>query len=270
MEYFKVISGIPIHISDSLKKSEVLNPEKPVLLFLHGYLETLYIWSDFIEQFTDRYRVISIDLPGHGLSGSFDINNMDRVAHLISLLLDSLSIHNNVVVIGHSMGGYVALECIKNDPNRYSSIVLLHSTPYSDTPQKLLDREREIELIKLNKLQQIASISFTKLFSSSNVIKFEDKIHELVEICEVHDPEGIVSSIKGIMLREDNSIFFTNLQKPKLVVLGSSDNYINIEQTEKLKTSYGSNVIIIPDVGHCSFIESPDVLFSIFDFFLKL
>ena len=268
MEYFKIISGIPIHISDSIKKGVSYSPDKPVLLFLHGYLETLYIWSDFIEKFTDKYRVIAIDLPGHGLSGSFEVNSMERVSGAISSLLNSSEIFSNVVLIGHSMGGYVALDSIKRFPNLFSSVILLHSTPYADSDQKKIEREREIELIKLNKLHQIASLSLSKIFSNSNINRLEDKILELVEISEVHDPEGIVSSIKGIMLREDTSDFFKSLQLPKLIVLGSCDNYITAETSQKMHTSFGSCVITIPQTGHCSFIEAPNELATILSEFL--
>ena len=79
MEYFAISNGIPVHILDTKKG------EKTILL-LHGYLETLYIYNEFIEILQKKYRVIAIDLPGHGLSGSDkEINSME-FDQLIKLL----------------------------------------------------------------------------------------------------------------------------------------------------------------------------------------
>ena len=64
MEYFLTANNIPVHILDTKKGDNVL-------LLLHGYLETLYIYDDFINILSNDYRIIAIDLPGHGLSGTY-------------------------------------------------------------------------------------------------------------------------------------------------------------------------------------------------------
>ena len=70
MEYFAISNGIPVHILDT-KKGDT------TIVLLHGYLETLYIFNEFIELLEKKYRVIAIDMPGHGLSGSDkEINTM--------------------------------------------------------------------------------------------------------------------------------------------------------------------------------------------------
>ncbi|MEF9932330.1 MAG: alpha/beta hydrolase, partial [Bacteroidales bacterium] len=107
MEFFAISNGIPIHILDT-KKGDT------TILLLHGYLETLYIYTEFIELLQNKYRVIAIDLPGHGLSGSNkEINTIDFSAAVAADVLNICKVNTPVYVAGHSMGGYVAQECIK-------------------------------------------------------------------------------------------------------------------------------------------------------------
>ena len=74
MEYFAISNGIPVHILDT-KKGDT------TIVLLHGYLETLYIFNEFVEMLEKKYRVIAIDLPGHGLTGSDkEINSMEFCA----------------------------------------------------------------------------------------------------------------------------------------------------------------------------------------------
>ena len=69
MEYFTTAAGITVHLYDSEDHPGEV-PEKKTLLLIHGYLETMYIWQQFEERLRDRYRVILMDIPGHGLTDS--------------------------------------------------------------------------------------------------------------------------------------------------------------------------------------------------------
>lgn len=100
MEYFVTCNGIPVHVSET-------GTGDNAVVLLHGYLETLYIWEDFRTLFPESSHIISIDLPGLGLSGSApDVNSMQFDAKVLLDLLDRLSV-TKVLIVGHSMGGYV-------------------------------------------------------------------------------------------------------------------------------------------------------------------
>ena len=93
-------------------------------------------------------RVISLDLPGHGISEiKGEIHTMEFLAETAHGLLESLGVER-YAVIGHSMGGYVAMEMMKKWPSAISGAIFLHSHPFGDTPQRAEDRMREIELIR--------------------------------------------------------------------------------------------------------------------------
>lgn len=261
MEFFAISNGIPVHILDT-KKGDT------AILLLHGYLETLYIFNEFIEVLQKKYRVIAIDLPGHGLSGSDkDINTMDFCAHVAADVLAKCGVEK-AVVAGHSMGGYVAQSCIKLYPELFSSLILLNSTPFADSAEKKEDRKREMDLILSAKLGHLATLSIPKMYSPANLRRLDEKIEETVEITETHDPNGIVACIKGMMEREDNTALLAKQEKA-MFVFGTDDKFITEQTREKLIADFPNvKSVKIPQTGHNSFIEEPLAVFEAINGFI--
>ena len=140
MEYFVTCNGVPVHVSETGKGDKAI-------VLLHGYLETLYIWEEFRSLFPDSFRIVSIDLPGLGLTGSDPfINSMQFDAKVLLDLLDKLGIMRPYIV-GHSMGGYVAQRFLRDYPGRIAGMVNINSAPYADDPSRLSNRQQEIDFI---------------------------------------------------------------------------------------------------------------------------
>lgn len=253
MEFFAISNGIPVHILDTKKGDKTI-------LLLHGYLETLYIFNEFVELLEKDYRVIAIDLPGHGLSGSNkDINTMDFCAAVAADVVKKCGV-KKAVVAGHSMGGYVAQSCVKQYPDIFEGLILLNSTPFADSPQKKEDREREIDLILNAKLGHLASISIPKMYAPANLRRLDEKIEETVEITETHDPNGIVACIKGMMDREDSKETLAKQQKA-MFIFGTEDKFITNEVRESLIKDFPNvKAVTVEQTGHNSFIEEPEMV----------
>lgn len=266
MEFFAISNNIPVHISDSQKGDETI-------VLLHGYLETLYIFTEFSALLEKKYRVISIDLPGHGLSGSNDdVNSMEFAASVVVDVLDKCKVEK-AFVAGHSMGGYVAQACMEGYPQRFKGLILLNSVPFPDSEQKRVDREREISLIQSSMLGRIAEISIPRMYDSENLRKLDEKIQETIEICETHDPKGIVASLRGMMQRKDYTEFIKTLKaphSPALFVFGDKDKFNPIERVNEIIGQF-PNVEgkIIENTGHNSFIEQPDKCLEILSEFVE-
>lgn len=250
MEFYAISQGIPVHISDTQKGDTAI-------VLLHGYLETLYIFSEFEEKLFPYVRVISLDLPGHGLTGTKEVNTMEFMADVVAGALDKCNV-DSAYIAGHSMGGYVAQEFIKKYPVRSKGMILLNSNPFADDKQKLRDREREIELIKKEKLAAIAQLGIPKTYASENLRRFNNKIEETIENVDAHDPAGIIASIRGMMSRGDNSNFLKTL-KEGLMIFGDKDLILGEENYEKI-ISINTNVrsVLLPNTGHNCFIEEED------------
>ncbi|MFA5848639.1 MAG: alpha/beta hydrolase [Bacteroidales bacterium] len=254
MEFFATCNGIPIHISDS-KKGDV------TILLLHGYLETLYVWDDFIAKLLPKLRIISIDLPGHGLSGSHKTNNsIGFSAEVAKEVMDICKVEK-ACIIGHSMGGYIAIEAVKRYPERFSSLILMHSGPHADSEEKKVDRKREIVLINKSKLQAIAKMGIPKMFAQENLRRMDEKIHEIIELTDTHDPEGVVATLEGLMSREDNLVFLKKYSDPFLLILGKQDYHIPEEKANMLIAELpNAEKLILEHSGHNGFLEETEIV----------
>ena len=106
------------------------------VVLLHGYLETHEIWNPFAVELAKYFRVITLDIPGHGKSGKIsEIHTVEMLAEAVDYLLHDLGI-TKAFIIGHSMGGYTALAYLAKYPMKVSGICLFHSTPFADTEEK--------------------------------------------------------------------------------------------------------------------------------------
>lgn len=254
MEYFVTSNGIPVHVSETGKGDTAV-------LLLHGYLETLYIWEEFRSLLPESSHIVSIDLPGMGLTGTDpQINTMQFDAKVVCGVLDKLSV-KSAFVIGHSMGGYVGQRFIKDFPDRISGLVNVNSNPYADDPSKASDRQKEIDFILNGKLVQLAQIAIPNMYAKANLRKCDETVIETVEICETHDPEGVAAVVRGLQCREDNVSLLNSTSVPVMFVYGDSDIYTPLSKVEKIKSDLPScRHEIVPSTGHNTHVEDPAAL----------
>ena len=251
MEFFATSQGIPVRISDSKEG-------KSVLVFLHGYLETLDVWEEFVATVPKEFRTVAIDLPGQGLTGTLpETNELDFSARVVNGVLELLQIES-AILVGHSMGGYVAQSFLEQFPDKTRALIHLNSNPYADAPEKLADRQREIELIRQGKLLTLASVAIPNMYAPQNVRRMEDAIMMTVELCDMHDPDGICATILGLTTRKDQVALLQQTDKPVLFVLGESDNFLSPEKRDQMRKDLQAiECVILPNTGHNSFLEDP-------------
>lgn len=129
VEKFITAGDTPVHVCDSEKGDRCA-------VLLHGYLESMLVWDDFVPYLYKQVRVITLDLPGHGISVvKGPVHTMEYLADVVKDTLDALGIAR-CTLVGHSMGGYVALAFCEKYPERLDGVVLLSSTPDADTDEK--------------------------------------------------------------------------------------------------------------------------------------
>lgn len=252
MEFFSLAGNIAAHIEDSGSGSGTI-------LLLHGYMETMYIWEDVFEELCSAgYRVIRMDLPGHGLTCTAPVDTMELMATVAKGVLDVCKVEK-ATVVGHSMGGFAAINCCRMFPERFSGLVLLNSHPYADTPEQKTQRQREIDVIESGHLLSLAELSIPRTFHESNLRPLDEKIREIVELCETHDPAGIVAGIKGMEERGDTSDFLEKCRLPKMAICGDSDFLVTAQVRDRLAADCPSLPLeVLPECGHNAFLEAPE------------
>jgi pimeloyl-ACP methyl ester carboxylesterase len=230
-----------------------------VIVLLHGYLETSEVWNSFSQKLTEKYRVISPDLPGHGQSDIFEeTHTMEYMAEIIKELLKSLEI-GKAFLAGHSLGGYVALAFTEHFPDKLSGYCLFHSHPLADSPEALEKRTREINLVMAGKKDLMYPENIAKMFATSNLKKFSASIERAKQIASSIKGEGIIAVLKGMMARPSRLAVMEEGKVPCLWILGAMDNYIDCEQVQtKIRLPQNAGLAILKNSGHMGFIEEEE------------
>ncbi|WP_295962494.1 alpha/beta hydrolase [uncultured Alistipes sp.] len=252
IEKFIMAGSTALHVCDSQAG------EKCVVL-LHGYLESMLVWEDFIPYLYKEVRVITLDLPGHGISVvTGEIHTMDFLADTIADALKALGIEK-CTLVGHSMGGYVALAFCERHPEMLDGLVLFSSTPNPDTPEKAENRRREIALVKAGKKDMLARVAPAAGFAEQNRTRMRDYIEDLTEQVFITEDEGIVALLNGMIARRDQNEMLRRSPVPQLFILGKKDNYIPPEAAEKIIAEHPqAKVVWLENSGHMGFLEEPE------------
>lgn len=242
------------------------------IVFIHGYLETADVWEPLMEHLKHKFRVIAFDIPGHGISETrHEVNTMEYVADTLHDLLVQTGV-KKCTLIGHSMGGYVALAFAKKYNDMTAGLILLHSTPDPDTDEKRGNREREIKIIESGRKELLAKTNPGKGFAAVNRKKFAEEINDLGMGVIETDDDGITALLKGMAAREDMSGFLKEIKQPVMMIFGEQDEYMPAEYTKELAERYPeATTVMLENSGHMGFIEQEkDVLNAIETFMEKV
>ena len=230
-----------------------------VIFLLHGYLESAEVWDIFAKKLSDKFRVLTVDLPGHGESDIYgEIHSMEFMAEAIKALMEYLGF-KKIVLAGHSLGGYVTLAFLELFPDSLSGYCLLHSQPFADTPEALEKRRREIAIVKAGRKNLMYPDNIERMYAESNLEKFPAALKRSKEIASGIQGEGIIAVLNGMMARPSRLRFMEEGRVPCLWILGSMDKYIAAEPVlEKVKLPSNAKVVLLQNSGHLGFIEEEE------------
>lgn len=237
------------------------------VVLLHGFLENKTMWKDLAPILSDKNRVISIDLLGHGQSECLGyVHSMEENAEMVKAVLSHLKIRK-VLIIGHSMGGYVALAFAELYPESIKGIVLLNSTAKEDSEERKVNRDRAIQAVKKNYINFVR-MSIANLFSENNRDRLENEI-EKVKLEALKTPlQGIVATLEGMKIRKDRQFILKETDFPKLLILGEKDGVLIYKDHFSQIENTNTELISFPD-GHMSQIENKEDLEKVIIGFLR-
>lgn len=228
-----------------------------VVVLLHGYLGSAAIWEHTIENLSRSYRVIAIDLPGHGQTPCIGyVHSMEVMAKCVKAVMDSLHL-KRYVIIGHSMGGYVALAFADLFPDTLKGFCLYHSTAYPDSEEKKRDRSRAIQLVKKDrKIYTAATIK--NLFAAKNLKYLKSEIAFATTIARQTEVKGMVAALEGMKDRPARDLILGLVEYPIMMVVGEHDNVLPAESLlEQSQVIKNKTVLYLEHDGHFGFLESP-------------
>ncbi|HNY01204.1 MAG TPA: alpha/beta hydrolase [Bacteroidales bacterium] len=228
------------------------------LVLLHGFTESSSIWTRLARILARQYRVIAIDLPGHGKSECLGpVHTMEGMAGMVYSLLNRLKA-GKCLMIGHSMGGYVTQAFAGKYPDKLSGFCLFHSHCFPDTETDRRNRERTIGIVKEDKFGFVAQF-IPGLFPEEVRGKFAAPIDRMVREAAGAGKEGIIAALEGMKVRYDQSDVLRTTKLPILFILGLKDSRAPVDRFwEMISLPARAEVLILRECGHMGFIEAPE------------
>lgn len=223
------------------------------LLFLHGFCDNHSVWSEFVEPFAKSYRVVTPDLPGFGssepLASPFSI---DQVADEIADWWGARKL-GPCIVVGHSLGGYIALAIQARHPEMLKGLVLFHSTPNPDSEERKKIRNKVIAFVNENGVIPYIETFVPGLFAD----KKHPAIPETRRRCGQTSREALIGYALAMRERPDRKEVMTDATIPFLVLAGVKDSLIPLDDLKKLAEKAPKITLFeLAETGHMGMIEA--------------
>jgi len=247
---------------------------KPVILFLHGFLGSREDWAGLVKSFSDDYRCLLVDLPGHGEDRPLHENNysIQGCAQALLHLFDELDI-DRANIMGYSMGGRLALYFAVTFPDRCHRVILESSSPGLKTKPERDERTGNDEELAA-KLEREGLDVFLKQWYDKPMFatlkEHPGKLSELLEQRRRCDPGGLALSLRMMSTGKQPSLWdkLTKISLPLLLLAGEQDiKFSGIART-MADLCPTAEVCIIANAGHNVHMEQPEQFVRIANDFL--
>ena len=230
-----------------------------VVLLLHGFCEDYSIWQEIAEQLSQKYRVIVPDLGGFGKSAKMLPQNvtMENLGEQVKNLLSHLSIEK-CIVIGHSMGGYVALALAKAYPNLFEGLGLFNSTALADSEVKKRHRHQTALFIQKNGVPAFADDFSAMMFYTKRREELQKEIEYIKKLVKQTPENSILQVILALRDRADQTEVLKALNVPVLYIIGREDQSVPLSTyEEQIFYPKNASIHILDDTAHVGMLERP-------------
>ena len=215
------------------------------LVFLHGFGEDERVWADFLPFHAFSFSAVC---PAYA-----EWTDCATLADYARKIVSALPSDSHFILVGHSMGGYIALEIASQFPERIQKVVMLHSTFVADTEEKKINRDRTAELLEKKGTGFFIGPFLPNLFASVS----PDLLATLTERYRTLPASGLMAATLAMRNRKDFTSFIQQTDIPFLFILGEQDALISPESITRFVTK---SVVILPNVGHQGTYEAPNAV----------
>lgn len=232
------------------------------VMLLHGFGESGSIWIEQAAYLKKDFRVITPDLPGSGSSPLTEMGDgfltMEDYADAMLGILQKEQI-DTITLIGHSMGGYIAMAFAEKYPAKLNAIGLFHSTAFADSEEKKKVREKGIQFILSNGPSAFLGEVIPNLYGDVYKTSHPQELAKHVEESKAFSKESLVSYYRAMMQRPDRKAVLQNFPKPVLFIMGEEDKIVNLQEgLSQCHLPAENHVHIWKQVAHMGMKESPE------------
>jgi len=223
------------------------------LVLLHGYPLDHHLWDDVAPLLEDTFDLILPDLRGFGESTTVDSPyTMNDYASDIAGLLDQLGIQK-AAIVGHSMGGYVALAFARLYPERVSGLGLVSTQVLSDPPDRKEARYKSAADVSGNGIAGVVEAMAPKFTSDERLQAFAR------EAMERQQPAAFIGALKAMAERMDATPLLSSFKFPVVIIHGEADALIPIDRAREVKSAIpNAHLVELKGAGHMPMMEAKE------------
>ncbi len=241
-----------------------MNRKKAIVL-LHGLGEDASIWNGFVPFLQKEYRCIVPDYANFTGMHSMD----DYAEYIYDLVIETKEI-DSCCLIGHSMGGYIALAFAERYPEVVTGLVLFHSTAYPDSEERKETRMKHIEFLESHGLNLFLRNFIPNLFTNQFVEAYPEIIDKQRKDAQRIDVGGFISAIRAMRNRPNRLDILKKATYPVGYIIGKEDKAIPLEDvTAQVEALSNPMVLVLDKVGHSGMVEAPDECLAFLRTFLR-
>lgn len=228
------------------------------LVMLHGLMEDHTIWTDMEPHLSEKFRLVKVDLPGHGKSDAREeALTMELMAQKVKLVLNELGIER-CHQLGHSMGGYTALAFAEKYPEMLKSLTLFFSSFLPDDEEKKATRRKSLRIIQ-EEYTKYVNAGVPLLFNPYELDVLEAKIQRAKDIALRTPNNSALAAVKGIMERPDRTKVLENFEGKILILAGKHDNAVDSVKMLRNLPDRSNIKSYLLDCGHNGHWEKPEI-----------
>lgn len=243
----------------------------PIIL-LHGFCENKSMWFPYATELTKHYQIICPDLPGFGESALpiKDIT-LEEVADQLAAFLSEIKVEK-CVIIGHSLGGYVALAMAERHPALIQGLGLFNSTAMADNEEAKHRRNKSILFLRKHPVPKFIEPFIPSLFHSKRKDELKEEIALATSIGLQSPLEAIIAYTLAMKNRKDRFELWKSFPFQTLFIGGANDSRVPLEVAEKhIEERELVDGYILPETAHMAMHERPsETLQMIQDYLFKV
>jgi pimeloyl-ACP methyl ester carboxylesterase len=209
------------------------------IVLIHGFPMTRDIWDAQAEKLAEHMLVIRPDLRGMGRSSVPDGPYlMETLAADIAAALDAHSI-DRAAIVGHSLGGYVAMAFCRMYSERVTQLVLVCSRLAADSPETARNREELADRAEReNRIEVVVDAYVPRLFAPATLEARSPVAIRAREIAARNTPRGAAAMLRGMAQRVDSYDIAEDLHMPVLIVAGAADQVNDLGEAEEMRRAF--------------------------------
>ncbi len=244
------VNGITLAYSDS-------GAGLPIVL-LHAFPLNRTMWAEQETALSSQFRVITVDLRGHGESDApLWHYTLDQAADDVRALLDHLAI-TQALFVGLSMGGYVLLAFYRKYADRVKGMVLADTKAQADTPEGKAGRFQMAQIAYTQGPSAIADIMIRKLLSPVTIQSKPEIVQRIRTMIEGNQISGIAGDLMAMAERPDSLPFLKQITCPTQIIVGELDQATPPADAKLMAEQIPqARLAIIPEAAHLANIDQP-------------